>query len=288
MKILILGLGKSGTTAVLHKVAAGLPECNAFSGGKPGKYIGNYVNAVYKHTYSERKGKDFEQYREHLRNERYDRKIWMARDPRDAVVSKMLYRWHRGYLGHGEQYQAHLQLVRRKEQDPGCMPFIEICRYAGHGEWPMTREQVQDIEKARYREMCEFVKGLGDDWFLFNYEDMVTNKFDALNRYLGFDVSAESEVPRAYSKVVRKKSFGDWRHWFTEEDIELLKPAYLRYLELTGYDSDDWALDPEPIIEPRFSSEYMQSLPERVTMDTVLRYKDRALRTLKNRFTHAG
>ena len=49
MKILILGLGKSGTTAMLYKVAGGLPNCQAFSGGKPGKYLGDYENAVYKH-----------------------------------------------------------------------------------------------------------------------------------------------------------------------------------------------------------------------------------------------
>lgn len=27
------------------------------------------------------------------------RKIWMARDPRNAAVSRMLYRWHKGNLG---------------------------------------------------------------------------------------------------------------------------------------------------------------------------------------------
>jgi hypothetical protein len=57
MKILILGRGKSGTTALLFKMAAGLPDCQAFSGGHPGKYIGEYENVVYRHTYSERKGK---------------------------------------------------------------------------------------------------------------------------------------------------------------------------------------------------------------------------------------
>jgi len=80
MKILILGLGKSGTTAMVYKTAGGLPNCRAFSGGVPGKYVGNYENAVYKHTYEARKGKDFDLYREHLRRESYDRRIWMARD----------------------------------------------------------------------------------------------------------------------------------------------------------------------------------------------------------------
>ena len=54
------------------------------------KYVGDYENAVYKHTYEERKGKSFDLYREHLAEEHYDRKIWMARDPRDSAV-RMLF-----------------------------------------------------------------------------------------------------------------------------------------------------------------------------------------------------
>ena len=33
MKVLILGTGKTGTTVMVYKVAGGLPNCHAFSGG---------------------------------------------------------------------------------------------------------------------------------------------------------------------------------------------------------------------------------------------------------------
>ncbi|UCF93505.1 MAG: hypothetical protein JSW39_04905 [Desulfobacterales bacterium] len=283
MKILILGLGKSGTTALVYKVASGLPHCHAFSGGKPGKYVGNYENAVYKHTYNERKGKTFELYKQHLEQEHYDRKIWMARDPRDAAVSRMLYRWHRGYLGRKKQYAAHLDLVEKKEKDPRSIPFYEICRYIGHNRWPMTVEEVVEEERARYRQMHDFVKTLGEGWFLFTYESLVNKNFDALHKYLGFEIKEETEVPKSYGKVVRKKSVGDWRHWFTEKDIPLFKPAYLPYMELIGYDGHDWALSPNPVIEPEYSSQYMQNLPRRVTVDTFLRYKDRVIERLVKR-----
>jgi hypothetical protein len=81
MKVLILGTGKTGTTVMVYKVAGGLPNCHAFSGGRPGKHIGDYENAVYKHTYEERKGKSFEIFKEHLNKEHYDRKIWMPVTP---------------------------------------------------------------------------------------------------------------------------------------------------------------------------------------------------------------
>ena len=284
MRVMILGLGKTGTTALLYKVAGGLPNCLAFSGGKPGKYVRDYQNAVYKHTYSERKGKTFDLFRQHIADERYDRMVWIARDPRDAAVSEMLFRWHRGYWGRKRQYQAHLDLVLKKEKDPKSVPFHVICRYAGRGDkWPIATEEVVGTERIRYANMAEFVKRLGAEWFLFKYEDMVSGKYAGLNRYLGFEVEKDGQVPEAYGKVVRKRASGDWRHWFTEEDVEVFKPAYLPYMEIIGYDRNDWALSPTPAIEPEYSSVYMQSLPKRVVKDTILRYKDRFVQRLLGR-----
>ena len=261
---------------MVYKVSGGLPGCRAFSGGKPGKYIGNYDNAVYKHTYEPRKGKDFELYREHLAREQYDRKIWMARDPRDAAVSRMLYRWHKGNAGHRKQYEAHLALVLKKEKDPASVPFYEICRHTGHREWPMSKEAVVEEERLRYLEMAEFVGSLGDDWFLYTYEDMVGKKFEALNDYLGFSMAADAEVPSGTGKdkVVRKKATGDWRHWFTAADADLFKEAYRPYMELIGYDAEDWTPAEKPVIEPEFSSVYMQNLPKKAKKNIVLRYID--------------
>ena len=285
MKILILGTGKTGTTVMVYKVSGGLPNCHAFSGGRPGKYVGEYKNAVYKHTYDERKGKGFELYREHLQNEHYDRKIWMARDPRDAAVSRMLYRWHRGYDGCKQQFEDHLELVLKKEKDPLSVPFSEICRYTGYYGSPRTVEEVIEEERNRYQKMAEFVKGLGSDWILFTFEDMVAKKFDALNDYLGFEVEAEANVPSASgkAKVIRKKGTGDWRQWFTEEDMELFKPAYLPYMELIGYDCDDWQPDPNPVIEPEFSSVYLQNLPRKAPKNKILRHIDLVIQKLTKR-----
>jgi len=280
MKTMILGLGKSGTTALLYKLAAGLPGCQAFSGGRPGKYIGDYDNAVYKHTYEERKGKGFDLYRDHLKKEHYDRKVWIARDPRDVAVSRMLYRWNRGCVSHRQQFKAHLELVKKKEAEPLSVPFYEICRYTGHHGWPSAIRSVVDEERVRYQHMHDFTAGLGSEWFLFTYEDMVNKNFAALNNYLGFQVQDDTEVPDSTGKgkVVRKKATGDWRHWFTEEDIELFKAAYLPYMELMGYDCDDWALSSKPVIEPEYSSVYMQNLTERVALDAARKLKDQARR----------
>jgi hypothetical protein len=271
MRIFILGVGKSGTTAMVYKVANGLPNCRAFSGGQPGKYLGQYENAVYKHTYEARKGKTFDVFLDHLRREHYDRLIWMARDPRDVAVSRTLYRWNRGTLGRGRQYRAYLDLILQKEKDPKSIPFYTICRYAGYAGWPISVDEVVADDQQRYQQMLEFVRGLGDQWFLYKYEDMVQNHFEALNRYLGFEVGQDSEVPKSTGKdkVVRKKASGDWRQWFTEEDVALLKPVYHPYMQWMGYDCDDWAVSDNPVIEPEFSSVYVQKLAAKKNLGPV-------------------
>ena len=287
MKILILGTGKSGTTALLYKIAQGLPNCQVFSGGQPGKYAGDHENVVYKHTYEERKGKSFHLFTEHFQKEHYDRKIWMARDPRDAAVSRMLYRWHklywwhRGYTEKKKQYLAHLDLVMKKEQNPRSIPFHLICRYAGHqNTWPISTEEVVEEERIRYGNMCDFVRSLGEDWYHFTYENMVSKNFDGLNEYVGFQIAVDAEIPTSTgkAKVVRKKATGDWRHWFTEEDVELFKQVYLPYMEIVGYDCDDWALSKNPVIEAEYSSVYMQSLPRRAPLDVIRHYRERLVK----------
>ncbi len=274
MKIFILGTGKSGTTALVYKVAGGLPNCHAFSGGQPGKYIGDYENAVYKHTYEESKGKSFELYLNHLKEEHYDRKIWIARDPRDVAVSRMLYRWQKGNKGQKDQYLAHLNLVLKKENDPRSVSFSEIYRYARFNQWPLSLDAVFEEEQVRYQRMHDFVKCLDEDWFFFTYEDMVAKNFAGLNAYLGFNVLDEAEVPQSTgkAKVIRKKSTGDWRHWFLEEDISLLKPAYTPYMKLIGYNRDDWHLAENPVIEPQYSSVYMKNLARKATKNVFQQY----------------
>jgi hypothetical protein len=282
MKVFILGLGKSGTTAMVYKVAGGLPNCHAFSGGHPGKHIGNYENAVYKHTYEERKGKSFDLYKEHLQKESYDRKVWIARDPRDVAISRMLYRWHKGHKGKIKQYEAHIELVLKKEKDPASISFAELCRYSGHNDWPRSIENVVAEEQVRYDRMHAFVKGLGEKWFLFKYEDMISGNFVSLNEYLGFAVKADGEVPvsTGKAKVVRKKASGDWRQWYTEQDIELFKPAYRNYMELIGYDLNDWALNENPVIEPEYSSTYIQNLSYKASRNIISRFMDSLVQLL--------
>jgi hypothetical protein len=271
MKILILGRGKSGTTGLLFKVAGGIPNCHAFSGGRPGKFSGDYENVVFKHTHSEKKGKTFNLYQELAAKENFDRKIWMARDPRDVAVSRMLFRWHKGHKGLRKQYRKHLDLVEKKEQDPQSIPFHELYSCIYQNDQVLPLKELVEKERRLHQRMSDFVKSAGSKWYVFKYEDMIRGNFDALNEYLGYDISSEAQVPTTTrkSKVVRKKTAGDWRHWFTEVDVENFKLAYLPYMETIGYDCEDWAISSNPVIEPRYSSLYIKRLFRKNRMNKI-------------------
>jgi hypothetical protein len=203
----------------------------------------------------------------------------MARDPRDAAVSRILYWFHKGTFLRKKQYETYFEMILKKEKDPTSLPFYEICRYATFGDWPISREKVVEQEHVRYERMRAFVKNLGSDWFIFKYEAMVTGKFEGINHYLGFDLKSKAEVPKGTGKdkVVRKKAFGDWRHWFTDEDVALFKSAYSPYMEAVGYDCEDWELSQEQIIEPQFSSIYVQNLASKGTQNIIKRFVDNLL-----------
>jgi hypothetical protein len=289
MRILLIGLGKSGTTALLYKVAGGLPDSRSFRRRSPrqGKYLGDDRNAVQKHTYEESRGRRVDFYWRLLEREHYDRKVWITRDPRDIAISRMLYRWHMGSGGSPQQFQAHIDLVRKKERDPASVSFLEICRHAGHEKELLPTEEVLEEERGRYRRALDFVDSRGDDWFLFRYEDMIAGNFASLNAYLGFEVRADAKVPRASTKdkVARKRGSGDWRDWFTAADVDLLRPVYLPYMKRVGYDVDDWALSPRPLIDPRYASRYMKRLTGRTRSDDLRKRRNKLVRRLLERWS---
>jgi hypothetical protein len=281
MKIMMLAIGRSGTTALLHKVGAALPESRVFSGGKPDKVAGIDGNAVFKFTYNETRGRTFDLFREHLRHTEYDRKIWIARDPRDNALSRFLFRWYRGSKSDRDQYRAVLDLVEKKEQRPAATPFHELMRYRGQQLPPfVTAAEVGADERRTFEQIHAFVSGLGDDWYLFKYEDLLDNNFAALNEYLGFEIKAATNIDNSTRKVARKKSSGDWRHWYTEEDVALFRPAYTPYMDLIGYDSSDWALHTRQSIEPEYASLYLKRLPRRRRLDSLQKFKQKISRFL--------
>jgi hypothetical protein len=98
------------------------------------------------------------------------------------------------------------------------------------------------------------------DSYLYKYEDFVTGKYFPLEQYLGMSLTGAAEVPDVLKRVRRTKSYGDWRNWFTEEDVQVFKPLLSPWLGRYGYDADNWTLNQDPVIEREHCSEYFMCL----------------------------
>ncbi len=245
MRILIVGLPKSGTTILTYRVAGALQDVaiDFEPADGPGVDGGDGRHVVTKKLI----GTQTETLDDFAH---YDRKIWIARDPRDFLVSQSLYRWHREQPPEAADRACFERVLARlvaKEAEPASVPFLEL----EPADYFETLDAVADL---RLREV-------GDDWLVFHYEDMVDGQYDELNRYLGFPVAADAEVAEGLERVVRRKGYGDWRDWFTPTDVAHYGAGGLRrYLAAFGYDGDDWTLNQPQSIDPRYSSEYVTTL----------------------------
>lgn len=246
MRILVVGLPKSGTTILTYRIAAARSdvtvEFEPVAGPDPAlatassdvvtkKLVGSQTSTLA----------DFAD---------YDRKIWICRDPRDFLVSQSLYRWHRDRPPTDDDraaFQRALATLEAKEADPTSVPFLDL---------------EPDDYTATFDGVADLWRGQDDDgWLLYHYEAMVEERYDDLDRHLGFAIDPGATVASGLERVVRRKGAGDWRHWFTDTDVAHYRAGTMRrYMETFGYDHDDWALDPDPRIDPDHGSRYARNL----------------------------
>jgi hypothetical protein len=110
----------------------------------------------------------------------------MVRDPRDRLISRLLYGvYHSNFYHQNHRVSGFLQILKRKESDPHSMPvktllatFAELnCESFSFDDWA-TSHRHHSIQKP-----LDFHKQHGG-LFLFKYEDMIDQRLDQLNNYL--------------------------------------------------------------------------------------------------------
>jgi hypothetical protein len=265
MKVLILGLAKSGTTALAYKIHKALgpdAELNFEPGKTTGaedlslheKITGSSQSLVTKNLIfptTETRWDDI-----FANSERYDRAIWIVRDPRDIIISNFFYHWFQGHKTTEEKFRTALQRTRRKEADPGGTPFIDLVA----GTMTENREQLGAWQRSWYGILADAAPGIRRHMHVLRYEDFVDAHFDALNSYLGLDLWGATEVPDEHQRVVRTRAYDNWRRWFTDEDVAFFKPILSQFLHTMGYDKDDWGLTQVENLPAEEGSRYMEKL----------------------------
>ena len=267
MNVLVFGQGKSGTTVVAKTIQHSLPGAGFLMEPKSEEEIARKRARplVTKILYGQWK-EDLPGLTRMLRNEgatRFDRIVKMLRDPRDQAISSFLYNFYnitRSGRASEEQLQEMIGLVRAKEENPQALSFGRLCgemncvmRWKGYSiAWLLT-----ESPSAANRAYWEFLASLGRDGFLLRYEDFMRGELRALESYLGLELSRRREVDE-YERTRRSAAAGNWREFFTPEDVEVLRPLIGAALGEMGY--EDWELRPVSHLNPAHFSEYLLRL----------------------------
>lgn len=270
LKILIAGMPKSGTTALFFKIGASIP----------GAYLPLFEpldgQAVYRRTDLANVNLDevtllakilctphhLSQHNlcrlpdvDYGSFKHYGRKIFLIRDPRDNLISLMLYMIvNTSRLIEPERAQQFVALLEKKEASPRAVSVVDILK-----------------EMSTLNE-CDFVK-LFADWLsnsiqfiddhpgyeLFRYEHLVENKFEALEVLLGFPLQGAGVLPAQLGRVARTKSQGDWKNWFTPTDVDFFRPQHDVYLQHYKYPLD-WEIGQQANVSQQFGSAYVRRI----------------------------
>lgn len=258
MKILIAGLAKTGTTGLLYLISNSFekrPRLLFEPKKSPPGLERAKGHAVAKVLITPRL--------DAASFSHFDRKVTLLRDPRDRLISALLYsQYHARYLADDALVDGVRRCLEKKESSPGSVSIREIleaiARAAGKPDLPIRFRQRTAIALSWFDQYVAAIP----DGLLYRYEHFVSGDYSSLEKHLRIPLGGDAKVPDKFHRVERTKGYGDWRHWFTAEDVRDYRPAFAPWLEKYGYDPEDWALDPAPAISPKHCSAYFTRLVE--------------------------
>lgn len=243
-KILITGIPKTGSTALFYSIKKALPKtaiCFFEPETTPGVQIPERVSEdllVKSFIPTARTGV----------YDSFSKRVLIVRDPRDQMISQMLYRPFnlvRKGLAPQQMVDELLWMLREKVKNPESIPVRKI------------HELVIGTHACEpYNQLLAYYRGHREH-FVFKYEDYVRGNLDHLGDYLGLRVMKDDEVP--ITRVVRTKSFGSWRRWFTVSDVQYYKKGFQDFYDTFEY-GEDWRLESCQEINPSESYLYVERL----------------------------
>lgn len=188
----------------------------------------------------------------------FEKKVLIVRDPRDWLVSGILFipQQRREIYGNPRAVDQVLRLLRQKEESPCSVPMVDVLRaILGHLS-EREREEWPDFVRRHLEFTTEFDRAL-ENGLTIKYEDFVEGRIAKLERYLRLDLDHRVEMPPEHEHVPRTLGYGNWRTWFTEEDVRIFRPLVSQFMTSAGY-SDDWKLEQVGGLAASHGSQYVE------------------------------
>lgn len=199
----------------------------------------------------------------------FTHRIWIVRDPRDRLISDLLYSH---YWGHEPKkpsrqkvfqrnYSTLLARLEEKEKRPLRWSVAEL-----HVQRPVLLGQITHSQTIRQIILMRLFRELSGKWYFQKYEDLVDGNLKGINEFLGLSLKPSTDVASRFQRVKRSRGYGAWREWFTKSDVEFFKPIFSPFLKKFGYDPNDWELKTPKTLPPELGSQYVRRLREDRTL----------------------
>lgn len=187
----------------------------------------------------------------------FDRRVMTVRDPRDVLVSSLLFRpLTVAALRRADDraIDTFVDGLRRKEADPASMSLRELFELAADLDIgsPPFRGMAENLRRQR-----EFLDK--HQAHLMHYERFVQGDLAELSDYLGFPVeNVDARGSSMFGHISRSQSSGESLQWLRKDDLEYFNDLYGEFLDAFGYPRDI-VLPDSPVIDPATGSEYVSS-----------------------------
>lgn len=252
----VLGMGKSGTTALFSAITNALlgPVDQFFEIHDPSA-IGRSDPAhslVAKVLLEKVQTDDLD-----WLDATFDKRLLLVRDPRDLLVSRLLYKVRdMDLIFDDDKVSTWLDALRAKERDPASIGVVELYRLLESLSGPPS---YLDVFARVHRSALAKWRRLEDSFFLVKYEDFIDGETEEASAYVGLDLTSDVDVDERWQRVARSRGYGDWKRWFLESDLEYVQSQVPEFLAAFGYDAD-WETDPAPVIESETCSRYVERI----------------------------
>lgn len=176
--------------------------------------------------------------------------ILIVRDPRDQIVSELLYRFY-DFKVHNDLggYEEGSALLAQKVSNPNSIATTDLFNQIGL----LVGRPGMELLRRKYEWVLEYREAFRP--YVVRYKSFVDGINADFESFLGFELSSQLEVDAEFSRVARTKSHGGWKDWLTEQDLTFVNEQVGGIMKELGY-----------------SLVTKASLPDRLPRETTLDY----------------
>jgi hypothetical protein len=257
--ILIAGPGKTGTTGVFASIKAGLAaagfEARSVFEPTDTRKVDNLICLAPELPMLVKTTLDTQR-RAVPETRIFERIVMTARDPRDMLLSSLLFRpLTVAAIERTDQatIDKFIAALETKQADPASTSVRQLFELAD--DLNIGKSPYETMIKIQHKQQRFRDKHAG---FVMQYEMFVQGELGGLSEFLGFPVeNVSASSSSMFGHITRSKGSGEFRQWFTADDLQYYNEMFHEFLVKFDYELDI-ELPAEPVIDPSTGSEYVR------------------------------